>query len=48
MENKMQDETILNLKSSEKEQVYVIKIGGNIIDDEPKLISFLENFASIK
>jgi acetylglutamate kinase len=48
MENKMQDKTIVNLKSSEKEQLYVIKIGGNIIDDEPKLISFLENFASIK
>ncbi|MEP7317556.1 MAG: acetylglutamate kinase [Panacibacter sp.] len=30
------------------EQLYVIKIGGNIINDEKKLSSFLESFASIK
>lgn len=29
------------------EKLYVIKIGGNIIDDEKKLSSFLHNFASI-
>ena len=27
--------------------LYVVKIGGNIIDDEKKLSSFLENFAAI-
>lgn len=31
-----------------KEQLYVIKIGGNIIDDEVKLSSFLKDFALIK
>lgn len=31
-----------------KEQLFVIKIGGNIIDDESKLASFLKDFASIK
>jgi acetylglutamate kinase len=31
-----------------KEKLYIIKIGGNIIDDEEKLISFLESFASLK
>lgn len=30
------------------EQLVIIKIGGNIIDDEAKLSSFLENFAAIK
>lgn len=30
------------------EQVVVIKIGGNIIDDENKLLSFLQDFASLK
>jgi acetylglutamate kinase len=29
-------------------KLYVIKIGGNIIDDERKLATFLESFASIK
>lgn len=29
------------------EQLFVIKIGGNIIDDENKLSSFLKNFAAI-
>ena len=31
-----------------KEKLYIIKIGGNIIDDEEKLISFLESFAALK
>lgn len=31
-----------------KEQLFVIKIGGNIIDDESKLASFLKDFALIK
>jgi acetylglutamate kinase len=31
-----------------KEQLYVIKIGGNIIDDESKFSSFLQSFAAIK
>ncbi|MEO5944208.1 MAG: acetylglutamate kinase [Ferruginibacter sp.] len=30
------------------EKLYVIKIGGNIIDDEHKLSSFLKDFAEIK
>jgi acetylglutamate kinase len=30
------------------ENVYVIKIGGNIIDDEAKLSSFLQSFASLE
>ena len=30
------------------EQLYVIKIGGNIIDDEAKLASFIQSFAAIK
>ncbi len=29
-------------------KLYVIKIGGNIIDDEEKLSSFLQSFASVK
>jgi acetylglutamate kinase len=30
------------------DKLYVIKIGGNIIDDEAKLSSFLKDFASVK
>lgn len=30
------------------DKLYVIKIGGNIIDDEEKLSSFLQSFAAIK
>jgi acetylglutamate kinase len=30
------------------EKLYVIKIGGNIIDDESKLFSFLKSFAQVK
>src|SRR5580693_3971687 len=30
------------------ENLYVIKIGGNIIDDDEKLKSFLQSFASIQ
>ena len=30
------------------ERLFVIKIGGNVIDDETKLSSFLEDFADIK
>jgi acetylglutamate kinase len=29
------------------EQLFVIKIGGNVIDDEKNLVAFLQNFASI-
>ncbi len=28
--------------------LYIVKVGGNIIDDEKKLFSFLESFASLK
>ena len=37
-----------DVQSSEKDQVIVVKIGGNIVDDETKLYSFLKNFASVK
>lgn len=30
------------------DKLYVIKIGGNVIDDEEKLSSFLKDFASVK
>lgn len=30
------------------EQLYIIKIGGNIIDDEEKLLSFLQSFALVE
>jgi acetylglutamate kinase len=30
------------------EKLYIIKIGGNIVDDESKLSSFIHDFASIK
>ena len=30
------------------DKLYVIKIGGNIIDDEKKLSSFLKSFAAIE
>jgi acetylglutamate kinase len=30
------------------DKLYVIKIGGNVIDDERKLASFLESFAAVK
>lgn len=47
------DKTIDVLQSSPledggKEPLYVIKIGGNIIDDEIKLKEFLKNFADIQ
>jgi acetylglutamate kinase len=47
------DETIGVLQSSPlgdggKELLYVIKIGGNIIDDETKLKKFLKDFADIQ
>jgi len=31
-----------------KEKLYIIKVGGNIIDDENKLSSFLKKFAALK
>jgi acetylglutamate kinase len=34
--------------TSGKEQLFVIKIGGNIIDDEQKLAAFLRDFAAIE
>ena len=44
-------ESIVNLQSSplgDRGKLYVIKIGGNIIDDEKKLSSFLKSFAAIE
>jgi acetylglutamate kinase len=32
----------------QKETLYVIKIGGNIIDDEQGLAAFLASFAALK
>lgn len=43
-------ETIVKLQSpplGDRGKLYVIKIGGNIIDDEKKLSSFLRSFAAI-
>ena len=45
-------QTIMNLRNTPlgdggKTPLYIIKIGGNIIDDEKKLLSFLKDFASI-
>jgi acetylglutamate kinase len=43
--------TIVKLQSSplgDRGKLYVIKIGGNIIDDEKKLSSFLKSFAAIE
>jgi len=37
-----------NPPSEGREALYVIKIGGNVIDDEQKLSSFLKDFAAIK
>jgi acetylglutamate kinase len=37
-----------NNKSGIVSTLYVVKIGGNIIDDEKKLASFLQDFASVK
>lgn len=31
-----------------KKQLYIIKIGGNIVDDEKALLSFLSSFANVK
>jgi acetylglutamate kinase len=36
------------MTSKQSEKLYVIKIGGNIIDDPAKLTSFLKTFATIK
>jgi acetylglutamate kinase len=40
--------TFSNTKTTLMEKLLVIKIGGNIIDDETKLSSFIRQFASIK
>lgn len=45
------DEVVKGLRSTpsgDGGQLFVIKIGGNIIDDEEKLASFLEAFAAVK
>lgn len=39
--------TSRNFKSKVMEQLFVIKIGGNVIDDEKNLSSFLKTFAAI-
>lgn len=45
------DETIKHLqdvaKHTNRKKLYVVKIGGNVIDDDSKLKRFLENFVSI-
>lgn len=37
-----------NRKINNVEPVYIIKVGGNIIDDETKLSSFLQSFAAVE
>ena len=37
-----------NRKSTKRKKIFVIKIGGNIIDDETRLNRFLQDFAAIK
>jgi acetylglutamate kinase len=37
-----------NIKSEIMEQLFVIKIGGNVIDNEENLLAFLKNFAAIE
>jgi acetylglutamate kinase len=39
---------IMSNFSGKKEKLFVIKIGGNVIDDSTKLDSFLKDFAAIK
>ena len=39
---------VRNIKSNVMEQLFVIKIGGNVIDTDAALASFLKNFAHIK
>ncbi|HEX5669853.1 MAG TPA: acetylglutamate kinase, partial [Chitinophagaceae bacterium] len=38
----------MNRTDMQKESLYVIKIGGNIIDDEQRLEAFLASFAALK
>ncbi|MES2005083.1 MAG: acetylglutamate kinase [Bacteroidota bacterium] len=46
--NIAEQNTNSTFREQESEIVYVIKIGGNIIDDETKLASFLQSFAAVK
>jgi acetylglutamate kinase len=39
---------LTNIKGTMMEQLFVIKIGGNVIDDENNLAAFLQNFSSVK
>jgi acetylglutamate kinase len=39
---------LTNIKGTMMEQLFVIKIGGNVIDDENNLAVFLQNFSSVK
>lgn len=41
-------EPVIKETPVEKTPLYIVKIGGNIIDDEIKLLAFLKDFASIK
>ncbi len=38
---------ILHSKDLQKEDLYIIKIGGNVIDNEEGLVSFLKDFSNI-
>ncbi len=38
---------IVHSKNLQKEDLYIIKIGGNVIDNEEALVSFLKDFSSI-
>ncbi|MEO8821953.1 MAG: acetylglutamate kinase, partial [Ginsengibacter sp.] len=37
----------MNGFANDKEKIFVIKVGGNVIDDADKLHSFLEDFSKI-
>jgi acetylglutamate kinase len=36
-----------NFKSGSRQKLFVVKVGGNIIDDEKKLLAFLQDFSKI-
>ncbi len=46
IEKKQSAETVTNQKLK-KENLFVIKIGGNVIDDDKALLSFLQDFSTI-
>ena len=47
-DQQQKNDATVAMNSAAKEALYVVKIGGNIIDDETKLSSFLKLFAAIE